>query len=301
MKRRKEGNALLSRGEKIFNVGNVILMCILFIIVFYPLWYIIMFSFSDPVEAVKKGVTFYPQKFTLYNYNIMFRTSQIFISFGVSFLRTIIGTVTSVFFTAMVAYGLSKRRLLGRKIFLGIGIVTLVFYAGMIPSYYVIKSLGLLDNFLVYIIPGLFSFYNALIFISFFRGIPESIEESAQIDGANDFTIFLKLILPLSMPVLATIALFNGVGAYNDYMTSLLYIRSKKLYTIQYTLYQIILNTSAKGLTKNMPASLRAAQQVSPYSLQFAAMVITSLPIVFVYPFLQKYFVKGVMIGSVKG
>jgi len=178
----------------------------------------------------------------------------------------------------------------------------LVFSAGMIPSYFLIKSLHLLNSFWVYIIPALFSFYNALIFMAFFRGLPESIEESAQIDGANEFVTFVKIILPLSMPIIATIALFNGVGQYNDYFTYILYITNNEgLRTMQNYLYQVINSTTASQLTQHMPASMAAAKKTSADSLKYASMIITSVPIMLVYPFLQKYFVKGVLIGSVKG
>ncbi|HEY5583416.1 MAG TPA: carbohydrate ABC transporter permease [Ruminiclostridium sp.] len=291
-----------SHGESAFSLINIMVMILLIFIVAYPLWYILVYSFNDAIDASKGGLMLFPRKFTLYNYVVMFNDSSIFMAFGVTALRTIVGTVTSVFFTAMVSYGLTKKNLIGRKIYLGLGIVTLVFSAGMIPSYFLIKSLHLLNSFWVYIIPALFSFYNALIFMAFFRGLPESIEESAQIDGANEFVTFVKIILPLSMPIIATIALFNGVGQYNDYFTYILYITNNEgLRTMQNYLYQVINSTTASQLTQHMPASMAAAKKTSADSLKYASMIITSVPIMLVYPFLQKYFVKGVLIGSVKG
>jgi putative aldouronate transport system permease protein len=276
-------------------------MGLLVLLVLYPLWYILVYSFNDPQDAVRGGLFLWPRHFSLFNYKVILGNPATYQGFLITFLRTVLGTLTSVFFTAMVAYGLSKRHLVARPVFLTIGTITLVFSAGMIPSYFVVQSLGLLDNFLVFIIPGLFSFYNALIFMTFFRGLPASIEESAQIDGANEMLIFLKLIIPLSMPVIATIMLFNGVGAYNDYMTNVLYISKPELNVIQYELFRIIQANSAQALTRHMPASMQMARKISPDSLKYAAMIITSLPIMIVYPFLQKYFVKGVLIGSVKG
>jgi len=294
-----------TQGEKVFSGFNVCLMVLLLLLVFFPFWYAIVHSFDTPSGAALGNFSLLPNQFTFNNYYVFLKDPKIFSAFGMTFLRTIVGTVTSVFFTAMVAYGLSKRYLIGRKFFLTIGTITLVFSAGMIPSYFVVQSLGLLNSFWVYIIPGLFSFYNALIFMTFFRGLPASMEESASIDGANDFVIFLRIVVPLSMPVIATIALFNGVGAYNDYFSTMLYISQNHqgLYTIQYYLLQVIQQTQAIGMMKNLPPAMQImmSSKTSPEALKYAAMLITALPMMCVYPFLQKYFVKGVMIGSIKG
>lgn len=291
-----------SAGESAFDFINVLVMLLLVLLVAYPLWYLLVYSFNDAIDAAKGGLMLFPRKFTWFNYKVMFHDKSIFTAFGITVLKTVIGTLTSVFFTAMVSYGLSKKYLIGRRIYIGIGIVTLVFSAGMIPSYFLMKSLKLLNSFWVYIIPSLFSFYNVLIFMSFFKGLPESIEESAQIDGANDFMIFIRIIIPLSMPVMATIALFNGVAQYNDYFTYILYINNNEgLRTMQNYLYQVIQSSTASQLTQHMPASMVAAKHTSAESLKYASMIITSVPIMLVYPFLQKYFVKGMLIGSVKG
>jgi putative aldouronate transport system permease protein len=276
-------------------------MCVVILIVFYPLWYAVIHSFNDPQDSMRGGIYFIPRVFTTYNYQVMLGNPAIYQAFLVTVARTVLSASSSVFFTAMVAYGLSKRQLLGRPVFLAIGTITLVFSAGMIPSFFVMQSLGLLDTFWVYLIPSLFNFYNALIFMTFFRGIPDSIEESAKIDGANDFFIFVRIILPLSMPVIAAILLFNGVWAYNDFVTNILYIRDPSLNVVQYYLFEIIQANTARTLQQHMPVTMQLARTVSPSGLQYAAMLLTALPIMCAYPFLQKYFVKGVLIGSVKG
>lgn len=289
-------------GERIFNFVNVIIMLLLIFSVAYPLWYILVYSLDDSVDASKYAFMLFPHQFTLYNYKTIFQDHSIYLAFLVTVLKTVVGTVTSVFFTAMVSYGLSKKELLGRKIYMGIGIFSLVFSAGMIPTYFVVKSFGLLNSFWVYIIPSLYSFYNSLIFITFFRGLPGSIEESAQIDGANDFVIFLRIVIPLSMPVIATIALFNGVMQYNDYFTYVLYITNNDaLKTLQNYLYHIITASTAMEMMPNAPVFAKLASKTSANSLKYASMVLTAIPIVIVYPFLQKFFIKGVLIGSVKG
>lgn len=276
----------------------MVLICFLMV---YPIWYVIVNSFSQGTEVLKGGIYWWPRAFCLENYEAVFKNKEIFTSFGITVLKTVVGTVTSVLFTAMVAYGLSKTYLIGRKFFMVFGIITMFFSGGLIPYFLLIKSLGMLDSFWVYIIPSLFSFYNAIIFMTFFRNIPTELEESAKIDGANDFVIFAKIILPVSMPVIATIALFNGVGQWNDYFTGVIYITNEQWLTpIQTFLYKIISESSSTRIVANMPASVRNSM-VTSTTVKYATMVVTTFPIICVYPFLQKYFVQGIMIGSVKG
>lgn len=286
---------------KVFDVINVIVMVLICFLMVYPIWYVIVNSFSQGTEVLKGGIYWWPRAFCLENYEAVFKNKEIFTSFGITVLKTVVGTVTSVLFTAMVAYGLSKTYLIGRKFFMVFGIITMFFSGGLIPYFLLIKSLGMLDSFWVYIIPSLFSFYNAIIFMTFFRNIPTELEESAKIDGANDFVIFAKIILPVSMPVIATIALFNGVGQWNDYFTGVIYITNEQWLTpIQTFLYKIISESSSTRIVANMPASVRNSM-VTSTTVKYATMVVTTFPIICVYPFLQKYFVQGIMIGSVKG
>lgn len=293
-----------SAGEQIFSAINNIIMLGVLLAVLYPFMYVIIYSFNDAVDASKGGLTFYPRIPTLYNYEFLLKDPAIYYAYLITFARTIVGAATSVFFTAMVSYAVSKRDLVGRNLFLVIGTITLVFSAGMIPSYFVMQSLGMLNTFWVYIIPALYSFWSTLIFLPFFRGLPASIEESAQLDGANDFMIFIRIILPLSMPIIATMLLFAGVGQYSDYFSTVLYAsRNKSLYTIQYYLYKMIQVNNAMSMAQHIPPAMQAAaaSRTSATALKYAAMLLTSLPIMCVYPFVQKHFVKGVMIGSVKG
>lgn len=286
---------------KVFDVINVILMLAICFLMIYPIWYVIVNSFSQGSEVMKGGIYWWPRAFCLENYEAVFKNKEIFTAFGITVLKTVIGTVTSVLFTAMVAYGLSKTYLLGRKFFMVFGIITMFFSGGLIPYFLLIKDLRMLDSFWVFIIPSLFSFYNAIIFITFFRNIPQELEESAKIDGANDLKIFMKIILPVSAPVIATIALFNGVGQWNDYFTGVIYITNEKWLTpIQTFLYKVISENSSTRIVANMPASVRNSM-VTSTTVKYATMVVTTFPIVCVYPFLQKYFVQGIMIGSVKG
>ncbi|ABP68126.1 binding-protein-dependent transport systems inner membrane component [Caldicellulosiruptor saccharolyticus DSM 8903] len=289
-----------SLGDKIFDIFNITLMLIICFVTLYPIWYIIVYSFNDGKDAMLGGIYFWPRKFTLDNYITVFSNSDITTAFMVTIARTVITTTLHVFFTAMVAYAFMKKELIGRKIYMTMGTITLFFGGGLIPYFLLIKSLGLYNNFLVYVIPGMFNFYNLIIFQAFFRELPVELEESAKIDGANDFTIFTRVILPLSTPVLATIALFVGVYNWNDYFMGVIFINNPKLQPIQTFLYKVIAETTSNQMLANAPGGIMT-RNVTSQSIKMATMVVTTLPIVCVYPFLQKYFVKGLLIGAIKG
>ncbi|MEC0236172.1 carbohydrate ABC transporter permease [Paenibacillus kribbensis] len=287
----------LDRGEKIFNIFNVLFMLFFISIIVFPLINIVALSFNNGYDAMKGGIYLFPRKFTLVNYETILKDTTIYRAFGVTAAKTVIGVIGHLVITGAAAYALSKSYLLGRKIFIRMGIITMFFYGGMIPSFLVVKSLGLANNFWVYIIPVLFSFYDMVILMNFFRSLPESIEESAKIDGANVFQVFFKIIVPLSFPVLATIALFHGVYQWNDFFVAKLYVTDKALYPIQYYLYQLL--TSA-GAASSAKAGVYISKAFTTQSLQQATMIVTTLPIVLIYPFLQKYFISGMLVGGVK-
>jgi len=286
--------------DAVFDTVNVVLMLGVCFILVYPIWYVTVISLNDATDAMMGGIYWWPRVFSLKSYETVFGNKAIFDAFKITILRTLIGTVLHIFFTSMVAYGLLKRDLVGRKVFLALGTVTLFFAGGLIPYFLVIKKLGLIDNFLVYILPAMFNFYNLIIFQSFFRELPPELEESAKLDGANEFRVFVRIILPLSKPVLATMALFVGVWHWNDYFTGVIYINKPALQPIQTFLYRVISETSSSAMLANTAAGRRSTD-VSSTSLKLATMVITTAPIVCIYPFLQKYFVKGLLLGSIKG
>ena len=284
-------------------VGDImigILMLVICFVSLYPVWYTVIISFNDSSDALRGGIYWWPRKFSLESYKTVFQDTTIIRAFMVTVLRTLIGTVTSVFFTAMVGYAFSKKHIMGNKFYTILGTITMFFTGGLIPSFITLKNLGLYNNFLVYIIPSLFNFYNMIIFRSFFNELPAGLEESARLDGANDLMIFIRIVIPLSAPVIATIALFNGVGHWNDYFTGVMYINDAELQPIQTYLFRIIASASASKTVVAMPAGV-TAQQVSSQSVRLATMGVTTFPIMCVYPFLQKYFVKGMLIGSIKG
>lgn len=289
-----------SKGEKIFDVINVMFMIIFCITIIYPVWYTLILSFNDGADAMLGGIYFWPRKFTLDNYITVMQSPGIYKAFGITIARTVVGVITHVLFTAMVAYGLSKRELTGRKLYLTIGVITMFFNGGLIPTFLLIRDLGLLDNFMVFILPTMFNFFHLIIFQSFFRELPKSLEESAYIEGANDLQIFIRIILPLSMPVVATIALFIGVFHWNDYFTGLIYINNPDLQPIQTFLFRVIAQSSSSQMISAMPATMTSMQRTTSESIKLATMILATFPIVCVYPFLQKYFVKGMLLGSVK-
>ncbi len=300
MFKRNSNKIKLSIGDRTFDFFNIVIMLLICFITIYPIWYTVILSFNDGSDALRGGIFWWPRMFTIDNYKAVFRNSGIITAYGVTVARTVVGTVTNVFFTAMVAYAFSKKDLLFRSFYLTLGTITMFFAGGLIPTFLLLKNLQLLDTFWVYIFPSMFNFFNLLIFMAFFREIPASLEESAKMDGANDFIIFIRIILPLSKPVLATIALFTGVWHWNDYFFGVVYINKTSLQPIQTYLYKIVAEAGSSKIVMSTPVGV-SKSNVTSNSIKYATMVVTTLPIVIVYPFLQKYFVKGVMLGAVKG
>lgn len=283
----------------LFSIINVIVLIAFSLIIVVPVWSVVVSSFATASDLDNNGVGLFPRHWTLLNYKQVLGDSSIWTAFGISVAKTLVGAVTHVLFCAMVAFAMAKRLLKGRKLYSAMGIVTMFFGGGIIPTYIVIKELGLIDSFWVYIIPSLLAYFDVIILMNFFRAIPDSLDEAAKIDGASDFQIFWKIFLPLSKPALATIALFNGVTQWNDFYSALLYINSNTwLYPMQFKVYQIVVQfqqSQVHGFNPN------AATTVSSQGIQLATIVVTALPIVVAYPFLQKHFVRGLMIGAVKG
>ncbi|WP_082112181.1 carbohydrate ABC transporter permease [Paenibacillus sp. DMB20] len=274
-------------------------MLLICFITLYPIWYVIVNALNEGQDGMRGGIYWWPRIFSFENFEAVFQSPGIMTAMGITAAKTLLGTVIHVFFTAMVAYAFSRKGLIGGKIYILIGTFTMFFSGGLIPTYLLMKDLHLLDNFLVYIIPVMFSFFDLIIFMTFFREIPDGLEEAAKIDGANDWSILLKVVLPVSMPVIATIALFHGVYQWNDYFAGVIYINNTDLQPIQTYLYRVVAQSSSNQMVAQIPGGV--AKTVTSQSIKLATMVVTTLPIVFVYPFLQRYFVKGMMIGSIKG
>ncbi|HET6486350.1 MAG TPA: carbohydrate ABC transporter permease, partial [Spirochaetia bacterium] len=240
-----------------------------------------------------------PRVFTLRNYEVVFENPLLLRSFFITVARTVVGSLTHVLFTAVVAYGLAKKDLMFRRGYMIFGIITLYFGGGLIPFYFVLKYLGLINRFAVFIVPGLYSVFDALLFIAYFRGIPDSLGESARIDGANEVFILARIILPISMPIVATIALFAGVGHWNAWFDSAFFTTNENLRTLQLVLWQVINQAANQEFLKQRMIVKQADFTIE--AVRYATMMVAVGPIIFVYPFLQRYFIKGMLVGAIKG
>lgn len=269
---------------------------VLFITV-YPFYYVFMLSFNEGVDASLGGIYWFPRKFTLSNYSQFFNDAKWLTALLITVLRTVAGTVLGVLFTTLVSYGLSFKNLIGRKGYMTFIIICMYFSGGIIPYYTVLRSLHLIDTFWVYIIPGMLNLFYITIGRTFFEGIPESLRESAKIDGAGEFRIFRSIIMPISKPFMATLALFVGVGHWNNWYDSTFFVKTKGLRTMPYLLMEIINQSQAPS---DINAAMHQSSSTTSLSIQLAAMVVSVVPIIFIYPFLQRYFVTGMMVGAVK-
>jgi putative aldouronate transport system permease protein len=284
-------------GENIFQTFLVIFLSLLCITMIYPFIHMTSISLSSPAEASKFGFHLYPKDIDLFSWKQVLGQEKVWLGFGNSVFRTVVGTALTLLAMSLCAYPLSRKYLPHRNFYTMIILITMFFGGGLIPSYLLIKELGLMDSRWVYIIPGLIPTFSMLILRNFFMSLPAELEESAKIDGATDMRILFQIILPLSKPVLATLALWTAVGHWNAWFDALLYISDQNKLVLQHFLREIIITSSdAETLGRSAVGNLKYEQ-----SIKAATVMFTALPILIVYPFLQKYFVKGTMIGSLKG
>ncbi len=279
----------------------ILVVCVgLLVLTIYPFWDLLVLSISPREEALSMGLRLYTLRPTFGAYLRVFTSPNIGTAFMNSLIRTVSGTVLSVFLVALTAYPLSKKGFPLRGAGTVILLFTMMFSGGLIPSYLLMKALHLLDTRWVLILPGAVSAYNVIIMRNFLYSIPDSLEESARIDGATDFTVFLRIVLPLSTPALATIALWVAVGHWNAFFDALVYTTKPKLIVLQVILRRLLLESQLDTL---MPPTMDLGQIIKPTeeTLKAAIIMVATLPIVMVYPFVQKYFTKGIMLGAVKG
>ncbi len=288
---------------RFFKTFNIIILILLCLTIILPFLNILALSFNEGTDAQRGGINFFPREFSFENYLEVFKQSSIINAFGISLFRTVVGTIISVFLTAMAAYALKTKTLPGRKIITFIIFFTMLFSGGIVPYYLVLTDLKLTNTIWVYIIPSLYSVWNILIMRTFFQQIPDSIEEAARIDGCSEFQIFLRIILPMSKPVIATIGLFNAVGHWNDWFSGSFYVRNPELKPLATLLQEMLTKQQAMAdaLLRNSGAyAMLEKITVTGDSLKMATIILVVAPIIMIYPFIQKYFVKGVNIGSVK-
>jgi len=292
----------------IFHSVNSCFLLLLSFITLYPFWVTVAVSFNDALDAIRGGITFFPRKFSLFNYEVIFKTGAIPHAFFISVARTVINLGTSVFFTAMIAFTLSRREYVLSKPLTVILILSMYINAGLIPSFLLIRNLGMVGSFWVYIVPGIVNAFNFVVMRTYMRTIPESIIESARIDGYGDFFIFIRIILPLCLPVLATIGLFVAVGSWNAWFDTMIYNSGDvRLHTLQYKLMEYLQSSQSAGKSAGDAGSIGMAAaagagsgMVTPMSIRAAITVIAAAPILLIYPFMQRYFVVGLNVGGVK-
>ena len=293
-------------GRKKKNTNPVI---ILFMVLFsfmcvYPFWYIMVLSFNDATDAFRGGIYFWPRRFSLANFATVFRNQYLTGSFMISVARVLIMAVAVPLIASLYAYALSQMELVGWKFFRWILIVPMYIGGGVIPFYILLRNLNLLNTFLVYIIPFLFGSFNVLLFRSYFSNLSASLRESAILDGANEIQVYFRIVVPISIPVFAAVSLFTGVGNWNDWSTGQLYVSDTRLYPIATILLQIIRSTNAGAVDggANVVQQIleNTTMRVTTESVRYAMIVVATVPILLIYPLLQKYFIHGIMIGAVK-
>ncbi|MED5019993.1 carbohydrate ABC transporter permease [Paenibacillus chibensis] len=286
------------RRISLFTVINTLIMLLIAAVMLYPFVYMLAVSLSGDVYVMKGQVTLWPKGFNLRMYELVLGDPQIWTSYRNTILYTVLGTAIAMLITAMGAYALSRKDMMFHKGFTLLIVFTMFFGGGMIPTFLVVRSLGLVDTIWGMVLPGAVSTWNLILMRTFFSGIPKELEESGRMDGLNDIGIFFRIIVPLSKPVFATISLFYAVGIWNNFLYPLLYLRSQELFPLQVLLRNLVL---AGSVSSGQVTQIGGDNLVVEDSLKYATIMVSTLPILILYPFVQKYFVKGSMIGAVKG
>lgn len=288
--------------DRLVDMVVYIVLAVVFFLSLYPFYLAVVLSFNEGLDAQSGRIYFWPRKFTLENYSQLFSDREWITAIFVSVARTVLGTSLTVFFTVLVAYGLSRRDLVGRKIYFNFIIFAMYFSGGIIPYYAILRQLNLLNNFFVYVIPGMLNIFYMLVSISFIQALPPEMEDAAKVDGAGELRILFSVVLPLSLPLLATIAIFTSVGHWNSWYDSAFFITSKNkayLHTLAYKLIEVVRRATIS--TANSTVDTATKVKATMLSRQLAAMVVAVFPILAVYPFFQKYIVSGITLGAVKG
>lgn len=288
-----------SGGDIVFDIINYALLGLFAIICIFPFVYVLSYSITPYADYLKNPMSLVPRNATFNAYRKLLTFPLIYSGYRTTLFITIIGTFINVFMLCISAYPLSKKDLKGRNAILGLILFTMFFNGGLIPNYYLVRSLGLLNSPWALILPGALSAYNLILMKNFIGTIPESLEESAVIDGANEFTVLFRIILPLSMPAIATFTLFHAVGHWNTFFGAVIYITKRNYWPLMLVLREMVLEGGTGMVQEGVVDS--PEQMTQPFTLKMAVIILTILPIIMVYPFVQKYFMKGMLLGSVKG
>lgn len=286
-----------TKAGRVFDIFNVIGLTAFSVIMILPFIYVIAGSFATELELATRDFFLWPRQFSFASYKYIFSTNTFVRSLFITICVTMTGTLVQLFLSVVFAYPLSRKNLQIRNIIMNFVVFAMLFSGGMIPTYLVVKNLGLLDTYAALILPIAINPFNLIIIKNFFQGLPVELEEAAKIDGANEVDILARVFLPLSKPMMATMALFYAVSTWNDFMNPLLYINDSSKWPIQLLLRQINMSASSSGALADYDPAVVPPEQ----GIKFAVIIVATLPILFFYPFLQKYFTKGVMVGSVKG
>lgn len=287
-----------SVGSRIFDGCNITLMVFICVIMLYPLWYVVCCSFSDPMRLMKhRGILLSPLGFTLHGYEIVLNYQAIWKAYAVTIFEVVVGTSFNMVFSVLFAFVLSRKNLMWHKLITLLAVFTMYFSGGMIPTYLVVKAVGLYDSIWALIFPGLISTYNVIILRTAFYGIPDELEESAALDGAGKLRILFQIMVPLIKPSIAAISLFYAVGHWNEWTSALLYIRNADLRPLQIVLRSILI----QGENIEVTGGQDLQTELNNSLLKYCVIVVSTVPILIVYPFIQKYFTNGVMVGAVKG
>ena len=290
-----------SIGDYIFGALNYTYFALFAFICLYPFYYIFIFSISDSMEAIR-GITFFPRGFTLNNYIEVFRQPGIPQAAAISLARTVLGTAITVLCSAFFAYLMTKQKMYFRKFIYRFMVITMYLNAGLIPYFLTIRAYGLNNSFLVYIIPGALAAFHVILVKTFIEQLPPAMEEAAIIEGAGVMTIFVRVMFPLSMPIIATIAVFSAVGHWNSWFDNLIFMVGRpELNTLQLLLFNMLQRAATITRAIDVHTAEQLARQISPDTIRMTTTMIVTFPILFVYPFAQRYFVKGIMVGAVKG
>lgn len=291
----------LSKGEQAASAVNYIILGGIALLALMPFVHVLAQSLSSHHAITSGKVSLWPVDFTMEAYIRVFREQEFLNSFQVSVLRTVVGTFVNVLLTCLLAYPISKAYIKGRSVILFLLVFTMMFGGGMIPTFLVVKETGLLNTFWAYIIPGAVSAFNVIIMKNFFQSVPSELEESARIDGCSNLGILVRLVIPLSMPAIATITLFHAVAHWNSFFDTVLYVTNRDLFPLQVYLRELVMFNSSDINTNASNSASMDSTLLALESLKAAALISSTVPILIVYPFLQRYFVKGIMLGSVKG
>ncbi|MEC0123639.1 carbohydrate ABC transporter permease [Paenibacillus pabuli] len=295
-----------SRSDKVFLWCNYIYLTIALVIVLYPLLYIISASISDPKFVSSGEMWLLPKGITFEGYARVFENTNIWIGYKNTIIYTVVGTLVNLMVTLPAAYALSRSDFAGRGFFMAMFMVTMFFSGGLVPSYLLVKDLGMVNSIWALILPGAASIWNIIVCRTFFQStIPKELQEAAHIDGCTNTRLFIRIVLPLSMPIIAVMALFYGVGHWNSYFSAMIYLNDSSKYPLQLFLRQILVlqEMAAQGggaIDTSSATAMNSKAEIAAL-VKYAVIIVSTLPVIAIYPFLQRYFVQGVMIGSVKG